>query len=61
MNLPVLAFSSGDLNGVGLPLLLKLFSDPRMLNRCTPVLYASGRVVGFYRKELGLQDGRMAI
>jgi 4-hydroxythreonine-4-phosphate dehydrogenase len=56
MNLPVLAFSSGDLNGVGLPLLLKLFSDPRMLNRCTPVLYASGRVVGFYRKELGLQD-----
>jgi len=56
MNLPVLAISSGDLNGVGLPLLLKLFSDSRMLSRCTPVLYASGRVLGFYRKELGLQD-----
>ncbi|MFZ9680906.1 MAG: 4-hydroxythreonine-4-phosphate dehydrogenase PdxA [Bacteroidia bacterium] len=56
MNSPVLAISTGDLNGVGLPLLLKLFSDPRMLQRCTPVLYASGRVLGFYRKELGLQD-----
>jgi len=56
MNQPVLAFSCGDLNGVGLPLLLKIFSDPRMLNQCTPVLYASGRVVGFYRKEMGLQD-----
>jgi len=56
MNQPVLAISTGDLNGVGLPLLLKIFSDPRMLQRCTPVLYASGRVLGFYRKELGLQD-----
>ena len=52
----VIGFSSGDLNGVGLPLLMKIFTDPRILQMCTPILYASGKVVGFYRKDMGLQD-----
>jgi 4-hydroxythreonine-4-phosphate dehydrogenase len=52
----VIAFSCGDLNGVGIPLLIKIFSDSRMLQMCTPVLYASGKVLNFYRKDMGLQD-----
>ena len=52
----VIGFSSGDLNGVGLPLLMKIFTDPRILQMCTPILYASGKVLGFYRKDMGLQD-----
>lgn len=56
LNKRLIAFSCGDLNGVGLPLLMKIFGDPRILQMCTPILYASGRVVGFYRKDMGLQD-----
>lgn len=52
----IIGFSCGDLNGVGIPLLMKILGDPRILQWCTPVLYAAGKVVGYYRKEMGLQD-----
>jgi len=53
---PVVAFSCGDLNGIGLPHLVQLFADNRLYQHCTPLCYASGKVLGFYRKALGLQD-----
>ena len=32
--------SVGDLNGVGLEVVMKTFADERMLDFCTPVLFA---------------------
>ena len=34
----------GDINGVGYEVILKTFSDPTMLELCTPVVYGSPKV-----------------
>jgi len=49
------AISVGDLNGIGLEVIMKTFMDQRMLSICTPVIYASGKAVTFYRKVLNIE------
>ncbi|MEN8764879.1 MAG: 4-hydroxythreonine-4-phosphate dehydrogenase PdxA [Wenyingzhuangia sp.] len=44
--------SVGDLNGVGIELILKTFEDKRIYELCTPVVYASEKVMSFYKKQL---------
>ena len=39
--------SVGDLNGIGIEVVLKSFEDSRMLDFCTPVIFASSKVVSF--------------
>lgn len=51
-----IGISCGDLNGVGIEVVLKCFEDPRMLADATPVLYASAKAVTFYRKLLRLDE-----
>ena len=46
----------GDPNGIGLEIIMKTFSDSRMLDICTPVLYASTRTVSYHRKALNISD-----
>jgi 4-hydroxythreonine-4-phosphate dehydrogenase len=43
--------SCGDLNGIGLEVVLKTFEDPRMLQDITPVLYCGARAVNLCRKS----------
>ena len=38
---PVIGISIGDLNGIGTELAIKTFSDNRLLELCTPILFAS--------------------
>lgn len=42
--------SIGDINGVGIEVVLKTFEDKRMLDFCTPILFGSTKVVSFYKK-----------
>ncbi|HYV90261.1 MAG TPA: 4-hydroxythreonine-4-phosphate dehydrogenase PdxA [Chitinophagales bacterium] len=44
----------GDMNGIGLEVMLKTFLDNRMYEWCTPVLYGSSKIVSFHRKVLNL-------
>jgi len=44
--------SIGDLNGIGIEIILKTFEDSRMLDFCTPVIFASSKVISFHKKEL---------
>lgn len=53
-DIPRLAITHGDINGVGYEVILKTFDDERMTELCTPVLYGSGKILTFYRKQLGL-------
>lgn len=48
--------SCGDLNGIGLEVVLKCFEDTRILQDITPVLYASAHTVSFHRKALTLDE-----
>jgi 4-phospho-D-threonate 3-dehydrogenase / 4-phospho-D-erythronate 3-dehydrogenase len=47
---PVIGVSLGDVNGIGTELIIKTFSDHRLLEFCTPIIFGSNKVINFYRK-----------
>ena len=49
---PIIGISCGDLNGIGIELIIKTFSDNRILEQCTPVIFASNKSINFYRKSV---------
>ncbi len=44
--------SVGDLNGIGIEIILKTFQDNRMLDFCTPIIFASTKAIGYHKKAL---------
>lgn len=50
INKPVIGITVGDINSIGTELVIKTFSDNRMLEFCTPVIFASNKTINFYRK-----------
>jgi 4-hydroxythreonine-4-phosphate dehydrogenase len=60
--------SIGDLNGIGCEVVLKTFEDVRMLDFCTPVIFASNKTISFQKGALnleinyhGIQEAKMAL
>ncbi len=51
----IVGISVGDLNGIGSEVILKTFEDSRMLELCTPVIFANVKVMSFIKKALGLE------
>ena len=49
---PVIGISCGDINGIGTELIIKTFSDHRILDQCTPVIFASNKLINFYKKSV---------
>ena len=50
----IIGISIGDLNGVGSEVILKSFEDTRMLELCTPVIFANVKILSFLKKNLDL-------
>jgi len=50
----IVGISIGDLNGIGSEIVLKTFQDDRMLDFCTPVIFASVKLMSFFKKEYGI-------
>ncbi len=48
----VVGITQGDGNGIGYEVIIKALADERMLDICTPVIYGSSKVFGFYRKQI---------
>ncbi len=48
--------SVGDLNGIGMEIILKSLQDSRIFNQLCPVVYGSSKLSSFYRKHSGLHD-----
>jgi len=48
--------SVGDINGIGLEVIMKAFSDNRIFDLCTPVVYASSNYAMAYQKEMGMNN-----
>ena len=44
--------TQGDGNGIGYEVIIKALADERMLDMCTPVIYGSSKIFGFYRKQI---------
>ena len=51
-----LAITHGDINGVGYEVIIKTFSDSRMMDFCTPVLYGTSKVLSYHKKLLVGKD-----
>ncbi|WP_347173397.1 4-hydroxythreonine-4-phosphate dehydrogenase PdxA [Polaribacter uvawellassae] len=48
----VVGISIGDLNGIGIEIILKTFEDKRMLDFCTPVIFGSTKSISYHKKLL---------
>lgn len=53
--LPRIGLSQGDFNGIGYELMLKTFSDARMFESLTPVLYGQSKVFSYYKKNFAME------
>ncbi|MGB6269732.1 MAG: 4-hydroxythreonine-4-phosphate dehydrogenase PdxA [Olleya sp.] len=49
-----LGISIGDLNGIGAEVVLKIFEDNRMLEFCTPIIFASIKTISFVKNHFNL-------
>jgi len=54
-NLPIVGISIGDINGIGPEIVLKAFEDPRMLEFCTPVIFAHTKMLSFLKRHFKLK------
>lgn len=50
---PIIAISSGDINGIGYEILLKGIADPHICEICTPLIYGNQQIA---REHLKLMD-----
>ena len=50
----IVGISIGDLNGIGSEVILKTFEDTRMLELCTPVIFANVKILSFIKKTFNL-------
>lgn len=46
----IVGISIGDLNGIGSEVVLKTFEDNRMLELCTPVIFANVKIMSYLKK-----------
>ena len=51
-NKPTIGFTCGDVNGIGIELIIKTLADPRLLEICTPIIFGNNKVINFYRKSM---------
>lgn len=49
---PIIGISIGDINGIGPEIVIKTFSDTRVTEQCTPVIFASARLMDTVRKSI---------
>ena len=52
----IVGISQGDINGIGLEIILKTFLEPELIDICVPVLFSSQKTVGYYRRVMGLEE-----
>ncbi len=48
----IVGISVGDLNGIGPEIIIKSYEDPRALELSTPVIFASGKTMQFFKKHM---------
>ena len=55
-NKPILGITTGDINGIGIEIILKTFSDKRMFEICTPIIFGSHKVLNDYKRSTHIND-----
>lgn len=60
-NKPLIGITLGDYNGIAPEVILKALSDTRLLSFCTPIIYASLKILNRYRRLLHLEETYMNV
>lgn len=47
-----LGISIGDINGIGVEVIMKTFGDKRMMDMCTPIVFGSSKIASYQRNLL---------
>ncbi len=55
-NLPIIAITHGDINGINYEIILKTLVDVRVLELFTPIIYGSAKVIAYYKKILKITN-----
>lgn len=55
MEKPKIGITTGDINGIGLEVILKTLFDERLLNICTPVIYGSTKIVSYHKNIVNVE------
>ena len=53
--------SIGDLNGIGIEVILKTFKDNRIMDFCTPIIFGSNKIISQHKKILNIQESNFNI
>jgi 4-hydroxythreonine-4-phosphate dehydrogenase len=51
-----IGISIGDVNGIGLEIIIKTLADSRIYEYCTPIVYGHTKVASFYRRTTEVED-----
>jgi 4-hydroxythreonine-4-phosphate dehydrogenase len=51
-----IGISIGDVNGIGLEVIIKTLADPRVFDYCTPIVYGHTKVASFHRRLSNVHD-----
>jgi 4-hydroxythreonine-4-phosphate dehydrogenase len=54
-----IGISSGDINGIGLEVILKTLNDKRILELCTPIIYGSSKVVSYHKNIVNFKGSKV--
>ena len=46
----------GDVNGIGIEVILKTLQDSRILSLCTPIIYGSSKAISYHKKALNIDN-----
>ncbi|HRW74620.1 MAG TPA: 4-hydroxythreonine-4-phosphate dehydrogenase PdxA, partial [Saprospiraceae bacterium] len=49
MALPKIGISVGDINGIGLEVMIRTLADQKVLSFCTPIIYGSTKVISYHK------------
>lgn len=55
------AISHGDINGISYEILWKIFTDERILELMTPIVYGSAKAMTYWKEHLGIESKEWTI
>ena len=53
---PVIGITCGDLNGIGMEVIISMLEDTRIAELCTPVVFASSKLASYHRNAIDKRD-----
>jgi 4-hydroxythreonine-4-phosphate dehydrogenase len=51
-----IGISIGDINGIGLEIIIKTLADSHIYDYCTPIVYGHTKLASFYRRTTSVDD-----